>query len=258
LGAYAGKALRVRRSSDDAESDIGFTGGGVLDTTALASFVGSGSAFVVTWYDQSGGGNDFTQATHANQPRIVNAGTYDGTLVFNNGSTTQSLACINTGGTVAAKSLFRKVLSRARNTFAFPWAYEDATGTFGDGQLQDNDGQGAVPFSACYMSGGGLSAYSTTGWNNGNDPASFGNLCHIFTHTAASSSGMVLYTLGSSQGQVNNSVVGSPAGGNFTAQTWRIGKRASDSNGAQINLNTFVVYDADKSTDANAINTALA
>lgn len=72
--AYSGNAIRIRRSSDNAEQDIGFSGTN-LDTAAIASFVGANSAFVVTWYDQSGNAKDATQATTAKQPRIVNAGT---------------------------------------------------------------------------------------------------------------------------------------------------------------------------------------
>jgi hypothetical protein len=74
---YTGSAIRVRRSSDNAESDIGFDASGNLNTSALSSFVGSNSAFVVTWYDQSGNGINLTQSTAANQPRIVNTGTVD-------------------------------------------------------------------------------------------------------------------------------------------------------------------------------------
>ena len=74
---YAGSAIRVRRSNDNAESDIGFTSGGVLDTAALKTFVGANSGFVVAWYDQSGNGRPFVQATAANQARIINAGTID-------------------------------------------------------------------------------------------------------------------------------------------------------------------------------------
>jgi len=37
----------------------------------------SGSGFVSYWFDQSGNGRDLTQATLANQPRIVNAGVID-------------------------------------------------------------------------------------------------------------------------------------------------------------------------------------
>jgi hypothetical protein len=72
--AYAGKAINVRRSSDNTTLDIGFTASGDLDTAALLTFAGSGSAYVVTWYDQSGSAVNVTQATQANQPRIVNAG----------------------------------------------------------------------------------------------------------------------------------------------------------------------------------------
>ncbi len=71
--AYTGPALRVRRSSDNVEQDIGFSGNS-LNTTALTSFIGSNSGFVVTWYDQSGNGRHVTNADPAQQPRIVNAG----------------------------------------------------------------------------------------------------------------------------------------------------------------------------------------
>lgn len=74
---YAGSAIRVRRSSDNTELNIGFDGNGDLDTTTLLTFVGANSAFVTTWYDQSGLGRNLAQATAANQPRIVNAGTID-------------------------------------------------------------------------------------------------------------------------------------------------------------------------------------
>lgn len=72
--AYTGSAIRVRRSSDNTESDIGFTALGALDTTALTSFCGSGNGFVTTWYDQSGNARNATQTTAANQPQIVSIG----------------------------------------------------------------------------------------------------------------------------------------------------------------------------------------
>ena len=72
--AYTGSAIRVRRSSDNAEQDIGFTGTGDLNETALTTFVGAGNGFVTTWYDQSGNGNNATQTTASNQPQIVSSG----------------------------------------------------------------------------------------------------------------------------------------------------------------------------------------
>lgn len=75
--AYAGAAMRVRRSSDNVEADIGFLGNGDLDTVALLAHVGANSGFVSKFYDQSGNGRDLVQATTANQPRVVNAGVID-------------------------------------------------------------------------------------------------------------------------------------------------------------------------------------
>ena len=77
-------AIRVRRSSDDTEQDIGFDSNGDLDTTALLAFVGTGgtdNGFVSRWYDQTGNGNDATNATASEQPLIVSGGT----LVEENG-----------------------------------------------------------------------------------------------------------------------------------------------------------------------------
>jgi hypothetical protein len=71
--AYTGNCIRVRRSNDNTEQDIGFVGND-LDTVSLKTFVGANSGFVTTWYDQSGDTLNLRQSTAANQPNIVNAG----------------------------------------------------------------------------------------------------------------------------------------------------------------------------------------
>lgn len=71
---YTGSAIRVRRSSDNTELDIGFDGLSGLNTTALTAFVGLNNGFVTIWYDQSGNGQNATQTTAANQPQIVTSG----------------------------------------------------------------------------------------------------------------------------------------------------------------------------------------
>lgn len=76
VSAYAGPCLRVRRSSDNAQLDIGFAGG-LIDIPALLAFVGTASGTVAIWYDQSGNGRHATQAGTAAQPRLVNAGVLD-------------------------------------------------------------------------------------------------------------------------------------------------------------------------------------
>lgn len=74
-GAYVGPCCRVRRSSDNAEQDIGFDGNGWCDAVALAAFVGVNSGYVSVWYDQSGSGVHAVEATTTLQPGIVASGT---------------------------------------------------------------------------------------------------------------------------------------------------------------------------------------
>jgi SPP1 family predicted phage head-tail adaptor len=78
--AYSGSAVRVRRSSDNTEQDIGFVAG-QLDTASLLAFCGAGNGFVTSWYDQSGDARDAAQTTQANQPQIVSSGS----LILENG-----------------------------------------------------------------------------------------------------------------------------------------------------------------------------
>jgi hypothetical protein len=71
---YTGALVRVRRSSDNIEQDIGATLAGDLNAAALAGFCGSASCFVRTLYDQSGNAVDADQTTAASQPRIYASG----------------------------------------------------------------------------------------------------------------------------------------------------------------------------------------
>lgn len=73
VSTYYGYCMKVRRSSDDATQEIGFTGED-LDTTSLLSFIGSNTGYIDTWYDQKGA-VDVTQANKTLQPIIVNSGT---------------------------------------------------------------------------------------------------------------------------------------------------------------------------------------
>lgn len=72
--SYLGNANQIRRSSDNATTDIGFSAGD-YNTNALISHVGLNSGFINTWYDQSGNGRNLSQSTINLQPRIRNAGT---------------------------------------------------------------------------------------------------------------------------------------------------------------------------------------
>lgn len=72
---YSGAAFRVRRDSDDATQDIGFTPSGLVDVSALTSFVGqNNNGYVVTAYDQSTNGRHFGDHNKSEQPMIVAKG----------------------------------------------------------------------------------------------------------------------------------------------------------------------------------------
>lgn len=73
LSSSATLCMRIRRSSDNTEQDIGFVNN-YIDTSAISSFVGANSAYVVKWYSQIGVNHLVTLAQNE-QPRIVNAGT---------------------------------------------------------------------------------------------------------------------------------------------------------------------------------------
>ncbi|RMF45223.1 MAG: hypothetical protein D6751_07710, partial [Deltaproteobacteria bacterium] len=71
---YEGPALRVRRSRDNAEQDIGFGSAGFIDTVALTAFVGAGDGYVVVWYDQGPNGYHVRQSNPDAQPILVQDG----------------------------------------------------------------------------------------------------------------------------------------------------------------------------------------
>lgn len=83
LAAFTDPIIRVRRSSDNAETDVypdSSTRRVVSGTSVvaaggdLATWMGASDLFVVTWYDQVGSA-DLSQATGGNQPVLANAGT---------------------------------------------------------------------------------------------------------------------------------------------------------------------------------------
>ncbi|MFY7886083.1 MAG: beta strand repeat-containing protein, partial [Dolichospermum sp.] len=71
--AYSGAAIRIRRSSDNSEADFGFSGND-LDVASISTFIGAGTAFVRTLYDQSGNGNHLSQTSTGSQPTLTLSG----------------------------------------------------------------------------------------------------------------------------------------------------------------------------------------
>src|SRR5690348_18006526 len=62
-GSYNGPLYQVRRNSDNATSNISpLTAGGVANAAAQDSFCANTSCYITVIYDQSGRGNNLTQA----------------------------------------------------------------------------------------------------------------------------------------------------------------------------------------------------
>jgi hypothetical protein len=70
---YTGSCIRVVRSGDNAQRDIGFVNN-FLDTTDLLTWAGSASAFVITWYNQSPNSTLNATSVIGGNPIIVDAG----------------------------------------------------------------------------------------------------------------------------------------------------------------------------------------
>lgn len=135
--AYSGNAVRVRRSSDDAEADIGFASDGSFDSAAFSSHVGVGTGYCVTWYDQSGNGYDLAQGTNASQP-IIQQGENNYWCLY------------ATGGTFVQESSF--VGATTNMTCSLLWeAHTDGN---------ESSAQGGIDFEA--STGGFISPWWTT------------------------------------------------------------------------------------------------
>jgi hypothetical protein len=100
---YTGAAIRVRRSTDNASADIGFSLNGHLNRSALSAFVTSNgvhtlaSGFVTRVYDQSGNNNHVETSTASEQPRVVINGNLNlvNTMIGFNCDGGDSLAAVN-------------------------------------------------------------------------------------------------------------------------------------------------------------------
>jgi hypothetical protein len=98
--SYTGAAIQVRRSNDNATTDIGFSAGN-LDTTALKTFTGANNSYISIWYDQSGNGKNAFQSNTSLQPAIVSSGVIyrqnGAPTVYFNGSNYLSTVPFNNG-----------------------------------------------------------------------------------------------------------------------------------------------------------------
>lgn len=82
---YTGPAIRIRRSSDNAELDINYLATHEIDAAAITTFIGGGNAFLHTLYDQGPTANHATQTNAALQLRVY-TNKINGHVAFGNDS----------------------------------------------------------------------------------------------------------------------------------------------------------------------------
>jgi hypothetical protein len=226
LTPLSSNCIRVRRSSDNTEQNIGFisnTPNASIDTTSLLSFVGAGDGYIVTWYDQSTNARDLTQSTITNQPNIVSGG------VLRELNSKPSIFFDGNDRLITAFSLQNQPntiysLANATDVSATRILYDDNDNVNYRNILQMNSTDTAI-FAGTLLN-------VNTGWA----------LNAQYLHTA-------LYNGTSSLFRRNGVLFGSGNAGNQPLEGLTIGSRFSASNFWIGNVQEFIFYNADKTSD---------
>jgi len=249
--AYTGSAIRVRRSSDNAEQDIGFTSGN-LDTSSLTTFCSGTNGFVTTWYDQSGNGRNGTQSTAVNQPQIVSSGSV---INVNSKPAAQFTKANNhnlINATLATSSAMTYSWVGAMTVPTSNWSYAFEIGTFGT-----TGGYLLTPYANAsvfdYVAGDLINFGN--GYNTGSAPRFISNGVQTVSNTQTLFNGVLSST--NAKGYKNNSAISSRVAITSTVPT---------GTGLKIGTNTFsesfggtmqeiIFWGSDQNSNINGINT---
>jgi hypothetical protein len=232
---YTGNAIRVRRSSDNTEQNIGFDANGNLDTTSLLSFVGAGNGFVTIWYDQSGNTNNMLQTTANLQPKIVSSGVVN-TTNSKPSIRFQSSGLYNTQPTFSAPISIFSVINNNSTSGSNYFIYSNAntTETYGTTIGLVNSGW------RIQSAGGGVQTY---GLNSGEI---FGS--KVISTVMASNSAWDLFL--NNTESFNSSIVG----GSYTLNALGYRSNGGGTFYSDYDLRETIVYPSDKRTSRSGIN----
>jgi hypothetical protein len=233
--SYTGSALRVRRSSDNTEQDIGFVGM-YLDTTALTNFVGAGNGFVTKWYDQSGNNRDAAQTTSSWQSKIVNSGT----IITENGKPAIEFI---TNTVTGAKLTITGLTTQLNSSFLVSSVVKANTQT----------GYRGI-FTTTTTGSNGMMMLSRGGTNNW---GTYGNAAYRQSNSNIQAAALTLITMQSSNGNAGNFYKNSSADGTFTdteGQTYVGigGQQTQEFNGK---ISEVIAYPTDQSVNRTGIET---
>ena len=226
LSSSSTNAIRVRRSSDNTEQDIGFVGED-LDTTALTTFTGAGEGYITKWYDQSGNSNDAIQATTSAQPLIVSGGTVE---------SVNSKSAINFNGTSDYFDLTSAIATST--TTAWSWVAERSTTGIKQSTLAQTVSN--TPYSPYWFSDNGIYYAPTNGSGNGINNSSTGQF-HLFNDAVSLS---FILTL-------NGSSIGSNSYSFVTTNYTTLGRRQAEYTIGK--YQELILWDSDESSNQTGI-----
>jgi len=128
-------SIRLRHSFTEAEQDIGFGEDGYVDAADIQAFidaegVGPAAIQVITWYDQTGGGNDAYQTNPLRAPLVA---TEDGIVYGANGRVAMLFDTHDNKNSVNKKYLINELNTTAVNRdFFFAWERSHAGSNYND------------------------------------------------------------------------------------------------------------------------------
>lgn len=234
---YSGSCIRVRRSSDNTEQDIGFNTAGDIDTSSLKTFVGANDGYVVKWYDQSGNANDASQSTTTQQGAIVISGAVQRTngkvSVYFDGDDAYNTATVSLNTYLYISAIFK-----ASNNFIIA---EHGTNAYanGNGFFYFTDVNSSWFFSRS------SAFYYCSGSN------SWAGTNQVLTTLSNNSSGAAFYKNGVAQS--NGSVTGSPLSNTSYTDNIYLWSRANTSLIISGYAQETIIWDKDMASDRAAV-----
>lgn len=260
ITTYSGPALKARRSSDNATRDIGFNGSYTdLDTADLATWGGSDSVFVERWYDQKGS-NDFLQSTTNYQPRIVNAGVYDGFLRFD--GTDDLMTTVTNSGTPAAITTAFRAAVRSNTNGIVVEKGPDINTTNGFYILSLNNGGTNVLRMGVSANRSGVTGQFVV-WNADNTVTTEGVWVVRYDRSQSTASNYTAWRRAWKDGTertVSHASTSLNPGSatTFAANAYNIGARGSNrALPAPLNLKSLLIYEASMDSDVSTISSNL-
>ncbi len=251
ITGYAGPLVRIRDSTTTTEYDIYPASGGTgIDTSAISANIGSNSATVTTVYDQSGNGRNWVQATTTKQPRIVNAGVYDGKLVFD-GSNDCMTTSVGLSGTATINvHIYGNLRSTSATTIVMEQSADFGANSVSWAVYCESSTYKTVTASLA----GGSSQSKAYGTALANDVWG-----HQFDNTAATGANSASYNGGALLASTRN-VNASMGSSNFTNYALNLGSRNNGASlASQLDWKADALYsDGRTPTEILQINTALA